>query len=127
MRDNIEKPRDIVNRFLSDLSEPIPAEQAERATADVRERLTQDDWRASAPVAASLPASHSRPAWTWRTVTAALTLMLAGGLLHMALLPRADADIVASSVRGDLIFGQGASGMFARPRSIEAGRVFRAG
>src|SRR5215510_14618639 len=127
MRDNNEKPRNIVNRFLSDLGEPVPSDQVDRATADVRERLEQGDWRASAPVAVLAPVSNTEPAWSWRTVAAALALMLAGGLLHTMLLPRADTDIVANAVRGDLRFEQGGGGTFAKPKCIEAGRVLRAG
>ena len=126
MRSNSENPRNIVDRFLSDLGEQIPSEQAERATENVRERLHLEDWRTHAPIALWTP-SHSKPTRIWGAVAAAAVVILVGALLQMALLPRAESDVVATSVQGDLTFAEGVRGMFATSPGIGAGRVLRAG
>ena len=127
MRKNIGNSRSVVERFLSDLGEPILPEQAERAMADVRERLQTEDWRVPAPIAVFRQASPRNPVRVWAPVAAVVLLVLAAGLLQFALLPRAQSNVVANSVRGDLTVAGIEGGMFVTSPEIEAGRVIRAG
>jgi len=127
MRNKTEKSRNVVERFLSDLAGPIPPGQVERATEEVRERLQTEEWRNFAPIAMFVPASRAKPVRVWAPLAAAAALVLAAGLLHLALLPHVPSTVVANSVSGDLAFADGEGGLFVTATRIETGRVVRTG
>ena len=126
MKRQTENPRQIVARFLGEMGEPVSEEQSDRATQDVLERLRDETVRGLRVVSrrkAELQPSRSR---VWGAVAATVVAMLAGGLLQLTLLRSAGPDVIANSVRGELLI-EGKADVFPFFSRIEAGEVVQAG
>jgi hypothetical protein len=126
MKRQTENPRQIVARFLATMGEPVSDEQSNRATQDVLERLRDENVRPLRVVSekkVGLRPSRSR---VWGAVAATVVVTLAGGLLQMILLRSVDADVIARSVRGELLI-EGKADMFPPSLRIETGKVVQAG
>jgi hypothetical protein len=114
--------KQVVDRFLAELGQPLPPEQIERATSRVRDRLAAGDLR----VLTSSSTAPSQPvfALNWAAIAAGIFILLAGGLV--ALIQPATANVVARSTGGELYVG-GVPGALPVSAPIEAGRILRAG
>ena len=121
MKRQTEDSRQIVDRFLEKLGEPLPEEQVERATGRVLDRLLLEG-----PGALSSPsfALVARSSPRWGAIAAGVILVLAGGL--MALLRPTMATVVAASSRGELYLA-GSPSALPESTPIEAGTVIRSG
>lgn len=121
MKHQTENSRQIVDRFLEKLGEPLPGEQVERATGRVLDRLLSEG-----PGARSSPSFTpvARSAPRWGAIAAGVLLVLAAGLF--ALLRPTAVTVVASSSRGELYLA-GSSGVLPISAPIEAGKVIRSG
>jgi hypothetical protein len=118
-----ESSRQFVDRFLSNLGEPISESQSERATADVLERLRADNVQV---VRKPEEVSRQSRAWVWTAIAAAIAVVVAGGVIQMIPLRFSKLNAVAKSVRGEL-HQAGVAATLQPSRGIEAGRVVRAG
>jgi FecR protein/Carboxypeptidase regulatory-like domain len=125
MKDPTGNPRQIVDRFLGNMAEPVSKEQSERATSDVLERLRTENLRVlTFPTVLVEP----RPVRSnvWSAIAAGLAVILAGGLLQLFLQRSAGVEIVARPVSGEIQI-VGAKAIFPKHSAIEAGKVLKAG
>jgi hypothetical protein len=121
MKTPAENSRQVVDRFLGKLGEPLSPSEVERAIGRVRQRLDDAE-------ALSTPANVPRSAvsFRWSAVAAAVLVILVGGAVQMVFL-RPDATRgVAKAVSGEVYFAESYKPLSIASR-IEGGQVVRAG
>jgi FecR protein/Carboxypeptidase regulatory-like domain len=121
MKPQTENPRQVVDRFLAGLGEPLPQEHIERSTGQVLERLRDGDPHVLSP---SLSVPRPVSVLNWGSIAAGVLAMLAGTLI--ALLQPAATDVVARSSGGELYLA-GTAAVLRESARIQAGRIVRAG
>ncbi len=121
MKTPAENPREIVNRFLENLGEPLPPVQVERAIARVHGRL--DDAEA---LSISVEGPRVRETFRWSVAVAALVVLLVGGAIQLVFLQPDTTRGVAKAVSGQIYFAESYSPLSIASR-IEGGQLVRAG
>jgi hypothetical protein len=121
MKTHPENSRQVVDRFLGKLGEPLSLAQVERALGRVRERLEDP---AALKVAMIAPAASV--SIRWMPVAATVLVMLAGGLTQLLFMQPDRADSVAKAVSGQLYLA-GVRPLFPLASHIEAAQSIRTG
>jgi hypothetical protein len=97
MNNPTEKPRQVVDRFLGKLSEPLSPSQVDSALGRVRERLGEPEALAFSDVA-----SAKRVSVQWSAVAAVILALVIGGAVQRVLLTPEMSAHVAKGVGGEV-------------------------
>lgn len=121
MKTHPEESRQVVDRFLGKLGEPLAPAQVERALGRVRERLEEP-----AALDASVRMARASVSIRWAPVAATIVVMLAGGLAQLLYLSPVRADSVAKAVSGQ-VYLVGVRPLSPLDSHIEAAQSIRTG
>jgi hypothetical protein len=121
MKTHPENSRQVVDRFLGKLGEPLTPAQVERALGRVRERLEEP-----AALSVSIEAPVSSFSIRWMPVAATILVMLAGGLAQLLYTQPGRADSVAKAVSGQ-VYLAGVRPLSPLASHIEAAQSIRTG
>lgn len=121
MKNPAENSRQVVDRFLGKLGEPLSPLQLERAIGRVRDRLDEAE-----AISISANAPRMTNSLRWRAIAAAILVVLVGGAVQTVFLRPSVAGTVARATGGQVYLAEAYSPLSIASR-IEGGQLLRAG